>query len=74
MPFAEYIRQRKSYTEGGQVLREALISLPPDASTVQDVLDHLRRTGAPSLATHTAMDAAERFRDLQRIARQQRQA
>jgi hypothetical protein len=75
LTFGEYLRRRKSYTEAGAALRDALAGMPEAIQTTRQVYAWLDNRGASRLACATARRAAKdwRQRERERLARGGRQ-
>jgi hypothetical protein len=69
MTFAQYLARRKSYTESGHALREALRGMPPEAQTREQVYGWLRQAGATALARNSARRASKDFAQYRRAGR-----
>ncbi|MFC7478087.1 hypothetical protein ACFQS7_27315 [Dankookia sp. GCM10030260] len=73
MTFADHLRRRRSYTEAGLALKEALAGMPDTVQTSHQVHAWLRETGASQLAQYIALEAARRY-DPQTLRKQAKRA
>lgn len=69
MTFSTYLRRRKSYTEAGQRLKAALVGLPEEVQTPEQVHAWLLLSGASRIDRETARRAAKDWRQLLRTRR-----
>jgi hypothetical protein len=65
MTFAARLAARRSYTEAGIALKEALLGLPPEMITVAQVYAWLRDSGASPLILATCQQAATQYQYLE---------
>lgn len=66
MTFADYLRNRRHYTEAGMALRAAARTLPAEVETVQQVRVWLYEQRASLLVVEAARVAAKTYRQMVR--------
>lgn len=69
MTFAEYLRRRKSYTESGQVLRQAIHGMPLEVQTAPEVYAWLRQQNASLVVREIMRRASKDFAQMMRARR-----
>lgn len=69
MTFADYLRERRSYTEAGQALRAAVRDLPAEVQSVHAVRVWLYEQRASLVAVEAARLAGKHYAQLMRERR-----